>query len=110
MIGAERGAEIDDALLGPEALVAGVFRNEAAMTAVLRRDKLDGGILIDFGGQEGSVGDEGVILRGDHERGHANLPRDAFRAHVVVIVLRVAIAELRRGDDVIELADRSDWS
>src|SRR6266403_1509804 len=43
-------AEFDDALLGPEALASGVFRNEAAMAAVLGRDKLDGGILADFGG------------------------------------------------------------
>jgi len=43
-------AEFDNALLGPEALASGVFRNEAAMAAVLGRDKLDGGILVDFGG------------------------------------------------------------
>jgi hypothetical protein len=43
------GAEFDDALLGPEALTSRVFRNEAAMAAMLGRNKLDGGILADFG-------------------------------------------------------------
>ena len=43
------GAEFDDALFGPEALASGMFRNEAAMAAVLGCDKLDGGILADFG-------------------------------------------------------------
>src|SRR5438874_12699213 len=82
-------------------------RNEAAMAAMLGRQKLNGGILADFGGQEGSVGDEGVVLRGDHQRGQADLSDDAFRADVFVIVLCVAIAELRRGDDVVKLTQGS---
>src|SRR6267378_4595546 len=104
------GAEFDDALLGPETLASAVFRYESAMAAVLGRDKLDDGILADFGCQERSIGDEGVILRGDHERGQADLGGDAFRADVFVIVLRVTIAELRGGDDVVELTDGSDGS
>src|SRR6266850_5384118 len=110
MIGAERGAEFDNALLGPEALTSGVFRNEAAMAAVLGRNKLDGRILVDSGGQERTEGHEGIVLGGDQEQGHADLRRDAFRTHVLVIVLSVVIAELRRGDDVIESTDRPDWS
>src|SRR5258707_4625598 len=36
---------------------------------------------------------------------HADVFGDAFRTDVVVIVLRVAIAELRRGYEVIEFAE-----
>src|SRR5439155_11332956 len=77
------------------------------MPSMLGRQKLNGGILADSGGQEGSVGDEGVILRGDHQHGRADLGGDAFRADVFVIVLRVAIAEFWRSDDVIELTHGS---
>ena len=42
--------EIHDALLGPEALGAGVFRNKGTMPAVLRRDEADRRIVGDFCG------------------------------------------------------------
>src|SRR5437762_9548258 len=77
------------------------------MASMLGRQKLNGGILADSGGQEGSVGDEGVILRGDHQRGQADMSGDALCADVFVIVLRVAIAEFWRSDDVIELTHGS---
>ena len=50
IIGTKRGAEFDNALLGPEALASGMFRNKGTMATVLRRDKLDDGILADFCG------------------------------------------------------------
>ena len=87
-----------------------MFRYEAAMAAVLGREKLDSGIPADSGGQEGSVRDEGIVLCGDHEHGDADVSRYALRAHMVVIVLGVAIAEMRRGDDVIELTDSPNGS
>src|SRR5437879_10991105 len=77
------------------------------MAAVLGRDKLDNRIRADFGRQERTKRNEGIILRGDQEHGNADLSGDAFRAHMIVIVLGIAIAELRRGDDVVELTDRA---
>lgn len=44
--------EIHDALLGPEALATGVFRNKATMPAVRRRDEADRWIVGDFCGEE----------------------------------------------------------
>src|SRR5260370_7107415 len=87
-----------------------MYGNEGAMGAMLGRDKLDGGIFNDLCSYEGCIRDKGVILRGDHERGHADLRGDPFRADVFVIILGVAIAELWGRDDVVKLTDGSDRS
>ena|ERR1700741_416104 len=108
--GAEGVAEIDDALFGPKALGARLIGNEAAMAAVFWGDEADGGNFVDFCGEEARVQYEGIVLGGDEQEGHANLSGDALGADVIVIVLSVAIAKLRCGDEIVELADSSDRS
>lgn len=80
------------------------------MAAMPGRDKLDGGIRANFGRYKGCVRDEWIVLGGDHEHGDTDLGGDAFGADVVVIILGIAIAELRSGDDVVKLAYGSDRS
>src|SRR6266571_4765631 len=77
------------------------------MAAVSRSNKADCGILADLRRLERSVRNERIILRSDHQERHADLSGHALRADVVVIILGIAVAELRCGDDIIELAHRS---
>src|SRR5438874_2353523 len=74
---------------------------------VLRLKKTNRTVVCDFRGAKRGIRNEGIVLRRDHQEGHANLRGDALGACMIVIVLRMAIAELRRGDDVIEFAHRS---
>src|SRR5437588_6264022 len=97
-------AEIDDALLGPKALSTGALRNKSAMTAVSRGNETDRRIVADSCGRERSVGNERVVLSGDQEDGKADLRGDALGAGMLGVVLSVTVAELWRGDDIIELA------
>lgn len=102
-----REAEIDDALFGPETLGARVLGDEAAMAAVSRSNKADRRIFADLRRLEGSVRNERIILRGDHQERNADLSGHTLRADVVVIILGIAVAELRRSDDIIKLPDGS---
>ena len=81
-----------------------MFRNEAAMAAVLGVNKPNRWVFVDLRSQEGRVRHEWIILRGDQQHRHADLSRDAFRPHVFVIVLRIVITKLRRGDQIIKFA------
>ena len=55
-------AELDDAIFGPEARVAGFIGYECTVAAVFRRDKFDTRILVDGGVVKGRDWDEGVIF------------------------------------------------
>src|SRR6266849_3583154 len=78
------------------------------MAAMLRRNKTNRRVVSDFRSGKRSIRNEGIVLRGDHQKRHTNLRGDALGAGMLVVILRVAVAKLRRGNNVIKFAHGSD--
>src|SRR5215813_12991819 len=101
-------AEVDDAGFGPEACLAGLLGNEGAVATVFRGVECDMPVLLYAAGENCLVRDEGVVLCGDQKIGHADLVHNTLSTCGFVVFLSVAITEVRRGNRVVESADRAD--
>src|SRR5947209_1326904 len=99
-------AELDDAVLGPEAifLAVRVGGDEADVSAVWRREQDDEGIVCQTRIAERSEGDKRIVLRVDDERGAAYIWDAGQSTGARIVVVHVAEAAGRRGEARVELA------
>src|ERR1700674_4856264 len=77
------------------------------MAAILGRHKPDRGVLGYIGAKKRLVGDEGIVLGGNHQHGHTDLRDNFLRAHGFVILLRIAVAKLGARYLILKSAPRS---
>src|ERR1700675_40983 len=73
-------AKLHDAGFCPEAIVAAGARDKRTVPAVLGSNQTDIRVFRKGRIREAGERDEWVVLRGDHESGHANFPHHSPRA------------------------------
>ena len=78
------------------------------MAAVVGSDQRNRGIFVGAGGEDGRIGHEGIVFRGDEQGRNTQLREDSFGGRGFVVFVGVAITKERGGDDVIELANGAD--
>src|SRR5262249_24538606 len=101
--------EIDNLPFRPIPVILAIsLADEPAVPAVAADAQLDVRIGRDSRIPERLDRYEWIVFRGDDERGDADAIDDAHRARAVVIVGRVAEAEVRRRDALVELAHGAD--
>src|SRR6476646_6845676 len=82
----EVGKEFHQAGLRPEAHLARIPRNKCAVTAALRRDQTDVGVVCQPQIGKTRERNEGVILRRYDQSGYANSIRELQRAGAVIVI------------------------
>src|SRR5271165_4369588 len=102
--------ELQNPLLRPKPLRPAPPRYEPAMPAMLRRYKLHPRILRHPRPQERFVRHKGIILRGNQQCRHSHFPNHFLRPRCLVILFRILISEMRRGDRIVEFPHRPDRS
>src|SRR5271165_663640 len=87
----------------PKSFLPGPFGDETAVTATFRGDKLNRGIVLHSGAQEGFIRYEWIVLRGNQQQRYADLCDDTLRPGCFVIFRGILVAELRSGNRVVKL-------
>src|SRR5207253_1756182 len=106
---ADQPSEFDDHGFGPETAVAfAAGRDEADVAAVIGRNQGDIGIGGDLFALEWREGNERIVFGVDDQRWHGDVGDERQGAGAFIIVRNVTEAHVRRGDEIIELANRPD--
>lgn len=100
--------EFDDALLGPESILACFVGDECAMATMIWGDQVNCGMSVGTGGEDGRIGHEGIVFRSDDQGRNTQVLQDSLCRRSFVILVGVAVTKVRGGNEIIELANGAD--